>query len=112
MCLLDGGYPFIVGGSPKDKPTSRPAIAQRVTVSVIKNTFLPLSLKYSQTEINAIQSYCKRNAGSVYQYISTDYSSSPKSKHKTRETVHVTLQPNVLKFMGILIGTLMKVMLM
>ena len=38
---IEGGYPFIVGGSPNDNPTSRPAIAQRVTVSVIKKTFLP-----------------------------------------------------------------------
>ena len=38
MAKTDGGYPRVAGGSPTDSPTSRCAIAARVTLSIISST--------------------------------------------------------------------------
>ena len=43
----EGGYPFVAGGSPAVSPTSRWAVAKRVTESIISNTSRPVSRKYS-----------------------------------------------------------------
>src|SRR5918996_431125 len=47
----DGGYPLVVGGSPAARPTSRCAIAKRVTESISSRTLSPWSRKYSATDV-------------------------------------------------------------
>ena len=57
-----------------DSPTSRPAIAQRVIVSVIKNTFLPWSLKYSHTAVAVNKHFWRISGGwSPVEHTKTDF---------------------------------------
>ena len=43
----EGGYPFVVGGSPTARPISRHAMAKRVIESIIRRTLRPESRKCS-----------------------------------------------------------------
>ena len=47
----DGVYPFVAGGSPTERPTSRCAMAKRVSESTMRSTSAPWSRKYSATDV-------------------------------------------------------------
>ena len=82
LAKTDGVYPFCAGGSPMASPISLCAIANLVTESIIRITFLPLSLKYSAmaVAVNAPLTLSKADLSEVAQ-TTTDFfiPSGPKS---------------------------------
>src|SRR3712207_7380488 len=63
MAKTEGVYPFVAGGSPIASPTSLCAIANLVTESIIRITFLPLSLKYSAIAVAVNAPFRRTSAG-------------------------------------------------
>ena len=59
-----GQYPLVVGGSPAARPISRCAWAKRVSESIMNNTSLPWSRKYSAT-VMAVNATLTRWMGEV-----------------------------------------------